>query len=57
MAQWLKELVLSLAATWVATVKWVPSLAQELPHATDAAKNKSTTITTTKSILRTRQLL
>ena len=40
MAQWIKDLALSLIAAQVSAVAWVLSLAQELPHATGEAPEK-----------------
>ena len=43
MAQWVKDLVLSLAMALVTTVAQVPSPAQELPRAVGGAKKKKRT--------------
>ena len=40
MAQWVKGLGIVTAMAWIAAETWTPSLAQELLHATDAAKKK-----------------
>ena len=41
-AQWVKDLALSLAEVWVTAVAQVPSLAQDAPNAVGVAQQKTT---------------